>query len=131
MMTNQEVYKTADSRRKAFAKYCEHRECETCPALSDYYDCHFNWLELPADVQLKPCPFCGGEAVIVELKKHTIVGCKTCFAVTQYGKDMLSAIEAWNHRSPSMNRAVSGARISAPNICGIECQHDQKANPRP
>ena len=69
-MTNQELYKTAESRRKAYNEFCDRHECVTCPLSSkDYYDCQFDWLELPADVQLKPCPFCGGEAVIVELKK--------------------------------------------------------------
>lgn len=101
MTTNQELYKTANSRREAFIKFCRAHECAKCPALmKGYNECRFKWLELPADVQLKPCPFCGGEAVLDVYKGTGLVSCKSCTLVTQTGDDVLSAVEAWNRRSP-------------------------------
>ena len=101
MTTNQELYKTAESRRKAFIEYCRKSKCEKCPLSGkDYYDCHFHWLELPADVQLKPCPFCGGEAEMVEIKEYAEARCSICQGVVQSGDDVLSAAAAWNHRGP-------------------------------
>ena len=61
--------------------------------------------------ELKPCPFCGGEAVIrvnmgnkyicpihVHKQRH-IVKCTKCNASMEY-RDKKSAIKAWNTRTP-------------------------------
>ena len=104
MTTNQELYKTANSRREAFIKFCRAHECATCPALmKGYNECRFKWLELPADVQLQPCPFCGGEARVVEIKDWAEIKCSICDMVVQGDSDVLSAAAKWNHRGAYLN----------------------------
>lgn len=47
--------------------------------------------------ELKPCPFCGGEATVIECASYC-VRCNTCETESKwfpYGKE---AIEAWNRR---------------------------------
>ena len=55
---------------------------------------------MPAEIKLKPCPFCGGEAVLDVYKDCGVVSCKSCSMVMQTGDDGLSAAAKWNHRSP-------------------------------
>ena len=49
--------------------------------------------------KLKPCPFCGGEAII-EGCDDTLwsVICKKCAASIDYNETKQEAIEAWNRR---------------------------------
>lgn len=58
--------------------------------------------------ELKPCPFCGGEAKVysVNLFKHEIyVKCETCKSRTltykggDFGDTAYLAIQAWNRRA--------------------------------
>ena len=69
---------------------------------------------------LKPCPFCGGEAELIH-KSHAVsdkmltrVRCKECFAQSPYKRnpqlhgwfwawDKNKAIEAWNRRVTDEN----------------------------
>jgi Lar family restriction alleviation protein len=50
-------------------------------------------------IELKPCPFCGGEAIIADAYgPYAIVSCKSCpCAVEVYGS-MKYAVETWNRR---------------------------------
>lgn len=52
--------------------------------------------------ELKPCPFCGGEARLWHPKEYDItlgsVKCNSCGASTESFTDDDSAIEAWNKR---------------------------------
>lgn len=71
------------------------------------------------DIELKPCPFCGGEAFLYKgsrtfykgkQERTTYVGCLEChargerflssqFGTTRYSKEAnLAAAEAWNRR---------------------------------
>ena len=59
---------------------------------------------MKAQINLKPCPFCGGKSV--EMVKGliagvTILSCRKCKAVTSFqGKEEASqAVEAWNRRT--------------------------------
>ena len=51
---------------------------------------------------LKPCPFCGGENVLLEYDHITgtyVVRCRTCQTIVwQYYVIADEAIEAWNRR---------------------------------
>ena len=49
--------------------------------------------------ELKPCPFCGGEAKHIE--SHVFghgVACKKCGMKTDYWATVASATRAWNRR---------------------------------
>ena len=56
--------------------------------------------------ELKPCPFCGGEADIWETDRVTHpyqVMCLTCYCGTDASIDEETAIEAWNRRTEVTN----------------------------
>ena len=49
------------------------------------------------DIKLKPCPFCGGEAIIDGCDETLwIVICKECNASIGYKETEQEAIDAWN-----------------------------------
>lgn len=52
--------------------------------------------------ELKPCPFCGGEASVLELNGFSMsryfVSCDTCSASGDHRETEEAAIEAWNRR---------------------------------
>lgn len=51
-------------------------------------------------MELKPCPFCGGEAEIYTANngKYGLVFCKKCEVETPAFKGINNAISAWNRR---------------------------------
>lgn len=51
------------------------------------------------DIELKPCPFCAGKAVLFEEFMPTWVACKKCRASTEAKYDVNEAIQAWNRRT--------------------------------
>ena len=52
--------------------------------------------------RLKSCPFCGGEAEMIEtLFYDYIVECEICGASTSYCDSEEMAVEAWNRRKES------------------------------
>ena len=76
-------------------------------------------------LDLKPCPFCGGEAVMQE---HVFVGYRSTYGIVcldcccetrQFYDSATDAIKAWNRRSSD---AVSVIRCS-------ECQYYEKRCP--
>lgn len=54
---------------------------------------------------LKPCPFCGGEAFVQKFRIDGTgrffisVACRVCFAQTGHRTKEAYAIEAWNRRA--------------------------------
>lgn len=58
---------------------------------------------MPTDSStLKPCPFCGGEAVLTNnfcsFKEWAFVRCQTCGSATKIANDTSQAAEIWNKR---------------------------------
>lgn len=53
--------------------------------------------------ELKPCPFCGGEAKVIESKGLYWVACMKCCASADVIDDRDKAIEAWNRRVSDVN----------------------------
>lgn len=55
-----------------------------------------------SEVKLKPCPFCGGENIMLDKTKEDtlhLVVCRNCVAqVSGFTRD--GAIRAWNRRKP-------------------------------
>jgi|GEM_PF-5797692 len=57
-------------------------------------------------VELKPCPFCGGDAVAgsnFDNDHYVMCGadCDKCGGMVGYMKTEMAAIENWNRRTPS------------------------------
>ena len=54
------------------------------------------------EIKLKPCPFCGGPAAIVDKSNHIrntyFVGCWWCGVRTDCEHDKRVAVDAWNRR---------------------------------
>lgn len=60
-------------------------------------------------IELKPCPFCGGEAELAHLKKHrhkvlgiycpVYIRCKGCGSTSPVKVTVEEAIEQWNRRA--------------------------------
>ena len=57
-----------------------------------------------SEIKLKPCPFCGGEAKILNVDDRYTVKCRSCFCGTGIYKDSGRASEAWNRRAENESR---------------------------
>lgn len=54
----------------------------------------FDWIE-----ELKPCPFCGGNASPVQRTSNWVtICCSECGAMVPWKEYIEHAINAWNHR---------------------------------
>lgn len=49
--------------------------------------------------ELKPCPFCGGEAMLFDAVGEMWACCKTCLASSRMHSDPIKAAAAWNSRA--------------------------------
>ena len=59
-------------------------------------------IECRLNINLKPCPFCGGKAnVRVDVGRNFVVFCEQCHAYTQERLRLLDALELWNMRCES------------------------------
>ena len=52
-----------------------------------------------SEIKLKPCPFCGGEAEILNVDDRYTARCRSCFCGTGEYKDPERASETWNRRA--------------------------------
>ena len=104
-MLNQERYKTPEERAEAFRKFCNSKQCNECECAKDGKKfvalCEFRWLALEAEEELLPCPFCGGDAVVVvthPISQGAYVRCKECRVLSMPCNTKAEAIAAWNRR---------------------------------
>ena len=62
--------------------------------------------------ELKPCPFCGGFAVVQALYGGAYIECGTCGCSTQRFIEIDDAIKAWNNR-PNPSHTETSTIIEA------------------
>ncbi len=67
---------------------------------------------------LKPCPFCGGEAYLRDDVSHStafFIGCSTvgCFGEIHWEQTAAEAIAAWNARTTPLAEALAVPQIKA------------------
>lgn len=120
-MTNEEKYKTQSERAAAFSAFCKRfKFCKNCPArahdepdsdiISDMDGhCHFNWLALEYEDEVKPmpCPCCGAPVMVREMpwqwtpekpfKVYKVV-CARCGLQTGEEMTPAKAVALWNRR---------------------------------
>ena len=108
-MTNEEKFKMPEERYDEFYKYCKSKSCYDCPILPSGYTsrmngnayCALKWLALEAEEEEKPlpCPFCGADGRITELKEGGFRAfCWECLSTSGAYKTKADAIAAWNRR---------------------------------
>lgn len=105
-MRNFEKYKTIDEKVIAHVDYCEKTTGSDYCRNNGCRACIFKWLELEHE-ELKPCPFCGGEARVDDDLCHSDMSktfysviCKKCGARTTNNFTLKEdAIEQWNRRA--------------------------------
>ena len=104
-MKNQEKYKTAKEREQAFVRFCGQHICHRCPLNErrkiSACGCTFGWLEMEAEKELLPCPFCGGKASAVDSGVSIVayVRCDNCHSSSGDYDTKEEAIAAWNRRA--------------------------------
>lgn len=103
-MTNEEKYKTAEKREKAFNAFCaqEGNTCEKCPLRNDILtSCRYKWLELEAKEEMPlPCPCCGGKSMLYTDREFgaSWVKCTICGLSTPTICSSVEAVARWNRR---------------------------------
>ena len=87
-MLNQDKYKTAKERVKAFNEWCFNMECKKCKLKANNFDegdgCRFYWLDLEAEEEKpEPCPFCDRPECATTKSAQDVWrkenGCKTAY----------------------------------------------------
>lgn len=68
--------------------------------------------------ELKPCPFCGGEAEIVMSGGDRRVECKKCGARSDWYDTEAEAIAAWNRRNYSEKQ--NSSNLTYADALGVE-----------
>lgn len=105
-MTNGDRFKTVKERTIEFRKFCTNKICKGRKAnciLSDKvhdvwgHRCEFAWLDLEYKEELKPCPFCDGNAILYAAG-IPYVRCDDCGTQTTAYHTPEEAIAAWNRR---------------------------------
>lgn len=105
-MKNEEKYKTAEEREKAYKEFCNNNEdCGHCKA-NGYNHCHFIWLELEADEEQKmlPCPICGCKVFGVKstTDDEFKIKCNKCSYMSKTYTTASEAIAAHNREAETV-----------------------------
>ena len=88
-----------------------------------------NWMVKRMD-KLKPCPFCGGEAVLKQISDRWTVHCSQHCAGTRIFNDKQKPIDAWNRRVDARQLALK-TRVcpmceDCPDGCPVETPKDSR-----
>ena len=106
-MTNEQKYRTAEERIKAFNAWCLRTTCDKCDKPKNM-SCGIYWLALPCeDKKPEPCQFCGGETRPRRLVGGFCVECD-CGYTSPFAETEAVAVAAHNR----MVRAVRAAKES-------------------
>ena len=105
-MKNEEKYKTAEEREKAFDDFCSKQAlCGNCPLQkATGARCGYRWLELEAEAaEALPCPICGGGAYVRSGtddygRYWEYVRCLSCGLSTTSESTKGAAVAKWNKR---------------------------------
>ena len=82
----------------------------TCQECDPKCDCHTQDGDAKC-AELRPCPFCGGTAHVVEYEQT--VECRKCSASTYSSDSVYPAIEQWNRRAPVSSEVVYALKMLA------------------
>jgi Lar family restriction alleviation protein len=97
-MTNGEKFKSAIERREEYRNYRAYCKKQNLFILDE-----FDWLELEHKMELKPCPFCGGEATTFKAEERHYVSCVNDDCIASVAMQSFSsedeAVAAWNRRA--------------------------------
>lgn len=76
--------------------------------------------------KLKPCPFCGGEAEIEDMKGEYSVICNTCFGASDICETKEETIAAWNRRHETTINEEYNHLLKRLEKEGLPISHEQK-----
>lgn len=74
---------------------------EAMAELLEEFGVSLEWLDSPMvekSYELKPCPFCGSDAMITEFNDSYYVECESCCATTGECVTIKEAVMSWNRR---------------------------------
>ena len=115
-MKNEQKYKTAEERVKAFDRWRKTIKCEGCSQMCDKCEagpladeCGFKRLALEAEEKKpKPCPFCHSETEIVSSNNIYQVSCVHCLYLSEGCTNEESAISAHNRVARAVEAVKKG-----------------------
>ena len=78
---------------------------------------------MQSEIELKPCPFCGGDEIYVfpvAARRGRAAMCQKCLAEGPYDRTNGKAAEAWNRRAEPGNRVLTLEEVKAHCEGGVE-----------
>ena len=70
----------------------------------------------PGLEELKPCPFCGGEAEIIVVASYYKVRCSRCSGSATIATDRAAAIGFWNRRDGAEKKIVANIHLDSEEV---------------
>ena len=75
---------------------------------------------MQSEIELKPCPFCGGKAYVYPTEHGWSAQCEDCWSTGADKETREEAAAAWNHRAESENRVLTLEEVKAYCEGGVE-----------